>query len=126
MVGELAGPTPILKSSKTLLTKKSSPDAPRDGPRASVWQAGTPFVLLDDARDPTARARLLTRPAGIIETRAPAEAAACAPRPGGVPRLPGAPEGAGGAPRRRFPLLRGGLRARAEAGAARQPARRRG
>jgi para-aminobenzoate synthetase/4-amino-4-deoxychorismate lyase len=43
-------------------------------------QAGTPFVLLDDARAPGARARLLTRPAEVIETRDPAEVAACLDR----------------------------------------------
>ena len=83
---ELDGPTPILKRSKTLLTKTSSPDAPRDGPPASFWQAGTPFVLLDDARDPGARARLLTRPAAVIETRDPAEIAACLDRLKGTGR----------------------------------------
>ena len=77
---ELDGPTPILKRSNTLLTKTSSPDAPRDGPLPCFWQAGTPFILLDDARDPRAPARLLTQPAELIETRDPAAVAACLDR----------------------------------------------
>jgi para-aminobenzoate synthetase/4-amino-4-deoxychorismate lyase len=77
MVCELDGPTPILKRSNTLLTKTHSPDVPRDGPGTSFWQAGTPFVLLDDAREPGAKARLFVGPAEVIETRDPEEVGAC-------------------------------------------------
>src|SRR4051812_22742926 len=80
MVCELDGPTPILKRSKTLLTKTHSPDEPRDGPRASFWQAGTPFVLLDDAREPGAKARLFVGPVDVVETRDPEEVRACLDR----------------------------------------------
>src|SRR5206468_11569121 len=44
------------------------------------------FVLLDDAREPGARARLLTNPADVIEARDPAEVAACLDRLRGTRR----------------------------------------
>jgi para-aminobenzoate synthetase/4-amino-4-deoxychorismate lyase len=69
-----------LKRSKTLLTKKHSPDPARDGPRPPFWQAGTPFVLLDDARAPGAKARLFTGPIDVIETRDPDEVGRCLDR----------------------------------------------
>ena len=47
MVCELDGPTPILKRSKTDVTKTLSPDPAANGPPTPFWQAGTPFVLLD-------------------------------------------------------------------------------
>jgi para-aminobenzoate synthetase/4-amino-4-deoxychorismate lyase len=47
MVCELDGPTPILKRSKTDVTKTLSPDPAADGPPIRFWQAGKPFVLLD-------------------------------------------------------------------------------
>ncbi|MEA3004186.1 MAG: para-aminobenzoate synthetase / 4-amino-4-deoxychorismate lyase [Sphingomonadales bacterium] len=83
---ELDGPTPILKRSKTLLTKKVSPDPARNGPRPPFWQAGTPFVLLDDARTEGAPARLFTAPSGIIETRDPGQIGACLDRLREMPR----------------------------------------
>ena len=76
---ELDGPTPILKRSKTLVTKAKTPAQP-DGPRRAAWQAdgrSGPFVLLDDARPGGGRARLYRGPAGIIETREPGEVRAC-------------------------------------------------
>jgi len=77
MVWELDGPTPILKRSKTLVTKTNSPDA-SDGPPARVWQAA-PFVLLDDAR-PGGEARLYRAPAEVVATRDPGEVGACLAR----------------------------------------------
>ena len=62
---ELEGPTPILKRSKTLVTKQVSPDDAADGPDARFWQAGEPFVLLEFE----GRARLYRRPAAIVEAR---------------------------------------------------------
>jgi para-aminobenzoate synthetase/4-amino-4-deoxychorismate lyase len=79
MVCELDGPTPILKRSKTLLTKKDTPDASANEPEARFWQDGAPFVLLDDAR-PGGFARLLRRPSAVVETRDPAGIAACLER----------------------------------------------
>ena len=74
------GPTPILKRSKTLVTKQDSPDAWADGLPARIWQAGAgkaaPFVLLDDARD-GGGAFLHAGPAQIVETREPDEIATC-------------------------------------------------
>ena len=74
------GPTPILKRSKTLVTKQDSPDAWADGLPARIWQAGAgkaaPFVLLDDARD-GGRAFLHAGPAQIVETREPDEIGTC-------------------------------------------------
>ena len=64
---ELDGPTPILKRSKTLVTKTLPPDAPADGPASSFWQAGEPFVLLEF----DGRARLYRRPAEVVEAREP-------------------------------------------------------
>ena len=64
---ELEGPTPILKRSKTLETKADSPGA-RHGPGRAVWQAGQPFVLLDDA-GAGGRARLYRAPEAVIEAR---------------------------------------------------------
>jgi len=64
-VCELDGPTPILKRSKTLVTKQVSPDAPADGPPARFWQAGQPFVLLEYE----GRARLYRGPAEVVEAR---------------------------------------------------------
>jgi para-aminobenzoate synthetase/4-amino-4-deoxychorismate lyase len=58
-----------LKRSKTLVTKKRSPDAPADGPASRFWQAGEPFVLLEFGD----RARLYRDPAGIVEARRPEE-----------------------------------------------------
>jgi para-aminobenzoate synthetase/4-amino-4-deoxychorismate lyase len=69
MVCELEGPTPILKRSKTLVTKQDSPDAPADGPASRFWQAGAPFVLLDF----DGRARLYRGPAETVEARRPDE-----------------------------------------------------
>ncbi|MFL6844928.1 MAG: aminodeoxychorismate synthase component I [Allosphingosinicella sp.] len=67
MVWELDGPTPILKRSKTLVTKLDSPDAAADGPQARPWQAGEPFVLLEFEGE----ARLYRRPAEVVEARSP-------------------------------------------------------
>jgi len=82
MVCELEGPTPILKRSKTLVTKADSP-AGSNGPGGAPWQAGAtgsgPFVLIDDART-GGRARLYRDPAEIIETRDPDEVRACLER----------------------------------------------
>ena len=64
---ELDGPTPILKRSKTLVTKTLPPDAPADGPASSFWQAGEPFVLLEFE----GRARLYRNPAQVVEARRP-------------------------------------------------------
>jgi len=79
-VWEEDGPTPILKRSKTLVTKQDSPDAWADGLPARIWQAGAgkaaPFVLLDDARD-GGRAFLHAGPSQIVETREPDEIATC-------------------------------------------------
>jgi para-aminobenzoate synthetase / 4-amino-4-deoxychorismate lyase len=75
IVWELDGPTPILKRSKTLVTKKHSPD-PADGPAPPLWQAA-PFVLLDDQREGAAAARLYRGPAQVIETRQPQEVRDC-------------------------------------------------
>jgi para-aminobenzoate synthetase / 4-amino-4-deoxychorismate lyase len=69
MVCELEGPTPILKRSKTLVTKQDSPDVAADGPPARFWQAGEPFVLLEFE----GRARLYRRPIEVVEARRPAE-----------------------------------------------------
>jgi para-aminobenzoate synthetase/4-amino-4-deoxychorismate lyase len=69
IVCELEGPTPILKRSKTLVTKKVPPDAPADGPASRFWQAGAPFVLLEFE----GRARLYRDPIEAIETRRPDE-----------------------------------------------------
>jgi para-aminobenzoate synthetase/4-amino-4-deoxychorismate lyase len=71
MVCELEGPTPILKRSKTLVTKQVSPDAPADGPAARFWQAGEPFALLEFE----GRARLYRHPAATVEARRPEEVA---------------------------------------------------
>jgi para-aminobenzoate synthetase/4-amino-4-deoxychorismate lyase len=79
MVCELEGPTPILKRSKTLVTKQDSPDAAADGPLARFWQAGEPFVLLEFE----GRARLYRRPTGVVEARRPADVA------GAIERLRG-------------------------------------
>jgi para-aminobenzoate synthetase/4-amino-4-deoxychorismate lyase len=69
MVCELEGPTPILKRSKTLVTKPISPDAPADGPASRFWQAGAPFVLLEFA----GRARLYRNPAQVVQAGRPEE-----------------------------------------------------
>jgi len=69
MVCELEGPTPILKRSKTLVTKQVSPDAPPDGPATRFWQAGEPFVLLEF----DGRARLYRGPSELVEARQPEE-----------------------------------------------------
>jgi para-aminobenzoate synthetase/4-amino-4-deoxychorismate lyase len=69
MVCELEGPTPILKRSKTLVTKQDSPDAAANGPRARFWQAGEPFALLEFE----GRGRLYRRPRQVVEARRPAE-----------------------------------------------------
>jgi para-aminobenzoate synthetase/4-amino-4-deoxychorismate lyase len=55
-----------LKRSKTLLTTKLTPDAARDGPGRRFWQAGLPFVLLDDART-GGKARLYHGPRQIVQ-----------------------------------------------------------
>ena len=81
MVCELDGPTPILKRSKTLVTKANSPGRP-DGPALASWQAGwtaAPFVLLDDAR-PGGEALLYRQLSEIVETREPGEVRACLDR----------------------------------------------
>src|SRR3954462_13473590 len=72
IVWELDGPTPILKRSKTLETTPFSPDAGGDGPLARFWQAGAPFVLLDDAR-PGGRSLLFRSPEAVLEARSPQE-----------------------------------------------------
>jgi para-aminobenzoate synthetase/4-amino-4-deoxychorismate lyase len=77
-VCELDGPTPILKRSKTLVTKAHSPD-PADGPAAASWQ-GTPFVLLDDQRAGAPAARLYRNPVEFIETRRPEAVRDCLER----------------------------------------------
>ena len=69
MVCELDGPTPILKRSKTLVTKQDSPDAAAHGHATRFWQAGEPFALLEFE----GRARLYRRPAAIVEARRPDE-----------------------------------------------------
>jgi para-aminobenzoate synthetase/4-amino-4-deoxychorismate lyase len=56
-----------LKRSKTLVTKKDSPDAPADGPRKRFWQGGDPFVLLEFE----GTARLYRNPAEVVEARRP-------------------------------------------------------
>ncbi len=66
---ELDGPTPILKRSKTLVTKNDSPDAPADGPASRFWQAGAPFVLLDFG----GRGRLYRNAVEAVEARRPEE-----------------------------------------------------
>lgn len=66
---ELDGPIPILKRSKTLVTKKVPPDAPADGPASRFWQAGEPFVLLEFE----GRARLYRGPTEVVEARRPEE-----------------------------------------------------
>src|SRR5687768_2146613 len=76
MVCELDGPTPILKRSKTLVTKQISPDAAADGPPLRFWQAGEPFVLLEFGE----RARLYRRPAEVVEARRPEAVAAALER----------------------------------------------
>ena len=79
---ELDGPTPILKRSKTLVTKADSP-ARTNGPGGAPWQAAgfgsTPFVLVDDARA-GGRARLYRDPSEIVETRDPEEVRDCLSR----------------------------------------------
>ncbi|MEA3039628.1 MAG: para-aminobenzoate synthetase / 4-amino-4-deoxychorismate lyase, partial [Sphingomonadales bacterium] len=79
IVWELDGPTPILKRSKTLETTHLSPDAGGDGPLARFWQAGAPFVLLDDAR-PDGRSLLYRSPEAVLEARSPQEVRACLAR----------------------------------------------
>ena len=76
---ELDGPTPILKRSKTLVTKTHSPDPEPDGLCARFWQAGAPFVLLDFEGG----ARLYRGPGEVVEARAPGEVRA------GLARLEG-------------------------------------
>jgi para-aminobenzoate synthetase/4-amino-4-deoxychorismate lyase len=76
IVWELDGPTPILKRSKTLETTPFSPDAGGDGPLARFWQAGAPFVLLDDAQ-PGGRSLLFRSPEAVLEARSPEQARAC-------------------------------------------------
>jgi para-aminobenzoate synthetase/4-amino-4-deoxychorismate lyase len=71
MVCELDGPTPILKRSKTLVTKQVSPDDGPDGPPRRFWQAGEPFVLIEFE----GRARLYRGPAQVVEARRPEEVA---------------------------------------------------
>src|SRR4051812_17413439 len=79
IVWELDGPTPILKRSKTLETTHFSPDAGGDGPLARFWQAGAPFVLLDDAR-PGGQSLLLRSPDAVLEARSPQEVRTCLAR----------------------------------------------
>ena len=69
---ELDGPTPILKRSKTLVTKTFSPGA-ADAPAERFWQDDGPFVLLEF----DGQARLYRRPGRIVETRAPQEVRSC-------------------------------------------------
>jgi para-aminobenzoate synthetase/4-amino-4-deoxychorismate lyase len=69
MVCELDGPTPILKRSKTEVTKTVPPDHGADGPRARFWQAGKPFVLLDFPGG----ARLYCNAGEVVEARRPDE-----------------------------------------------------
>ena len=54
-----------MKRSKTLETM-DSPDLGRDGPEARFWQAGRPFVLLDD-QSGRAAARLYREPVETVE-----------------------------------------------------------
>jgi para-aminobenzoate synthetase/4-amino-4-deoxychorismate lyase len=75
MVWELDGPTPILKRSKTLVTKNDSP-APADGRPGGFWQAGKPFVLLDFPDG----ARLYQGAAEVVETRDPGQVRPCLAR----------------------------------------------
>jgi para-aminobenzoate synthetase/4-amino-4-deoxychorismate lyase len=75
MVWELDGPTPILKRSKTLVTKNDSP-ARADGLASRFWQADEPFVLLDFPGG----ARLYRRPAEVVESREPGDLRACLAR----------------------------------------------
>jgi para-aminobenzoate synthetase / 4-amino-4-deoxychorismate lyase len=65
-----------LKRSKTLVTKKLSPDLPADGPLCRFWQAGEPFVLLDFAGE----ARLYRSPREVVEARDPDAIRACLDR----------------------------------------------
>ncbi len=64
---ELDGPTPILKRSKTLVTKTLPPDDPANGPASRFWQGGEPFVLIEFE----GRARLYRDPAETVEARRP-------------------------------------------------------
>jgi para-aminobenzoate synthetase/4-amino-4-deoxychorismate lyase len=66
-VCELEGPTPILKRSKTLVTKPIPPDAAANAPAGRFWQAGEPFVLLEFE----GRSRLYRHPAEMVEARRP-------------------------------------------------------
>ena len=76
---ELDGPTPILKRSKTLVTKTFSPGA-ADAPAERFWQDDGPFVLLEFE----GQARLYRRPGRIVETREPDEVRASLARLAGV------------------------------------------
>jgi hypothetical protein len=104
IVCELDGPTPILKRSKTLVTKQVSPDAAADGPRRASGKPGAPFVLLDDS---TGRPRGSTAAGGDRSRRGDPE------RGRGLRS-----SGLRGRHGRRLPRLRGRPCARAEAGAA--------
>lgn len=75
MVWELDGPTPILKRSKTLVTKAHSPEA-ANGPGTAPWQAA-PFALLDDQREGGTAARLYRGAAEVVETRSPESVRGC-------------------------------------------------
>jgi para-aminobenzoate synthetase/4-amino-4-deoxychorismate lyase len=76
MVCELDGPTPILKRSKTDVTKTLSPDTAADGPARRFWQAGKPFVLLDFPGG----ARLYRGPSEVVEARAASQVPAALER----------------------------------------------
>jgi para-aminobenzoate synthetase/4-amino-4-deoxychorismate lyase len=67
-----------LKRSKTLVTKKHSPD-PADGPAPPLWQAA-PFVLLDDQRRGAGAARLYRGMTKVVETRRPERVRDCIER----------------------------------------------
>jgi para-aminobenzoate synthetase/4-amino-4-deoxychorismate lyase len=56
-----------------------SPDPGRNGPPRRFWQAGRPFVLLDDQR-PGGTARLYRDPVGIVEARTLGEVKPCLAR----------------------------------------------
>ncbi|MEA3065102.1 MAG: para-aminobenzoate synthetase / 4-amino-4-deoxychorismate lyase [Sphingomonadales bacterium] len=69
MVWELDGPIPILKRSKTLVTKPISTDPAANGPAPRFWQDGEPFVLLEFE----GRGRLYRRPVEIVAAARPDE-----------------------------------------------------
>ena len=118
MVCELEGPTPILKRSKTLVTKTNSPARARWARARAMASRRGPARALRPARRcarPAAGPASIASPSEIVETREPGEVRAC------LERLRGARP-----PRRRLHRLRSRPCAGAEACAARRapPARR--